>query len=95
MLIPSPAGSIERIKLSEVTGNNQEVIGSKTKESDGFSQVVDMVSKGINTVNNQQLNAQNNIEQLATGQAGNLHDVILAIQEANMSCTKGVLGLQC
>lgn len=84
-----PAGGLEPLKLMEVTGNKISDITENTinkeKTGTGFSGIIDMLSKGIKSVHNLQEEAKKSVEQVATGDAGNLHDVIIATQEASMA----------
>ncbi|MEQ8226436.1 MAG: flagellar hook-basal body complex protein FliE [Candidatus Eremiobacterota bacterium] len=82
-----PAGGLEPIKLMEITGNRyvDETEISKEKTASGFTGIIDLLSKGIKSVNNLQQKATKSVEQVASGDGQNAHDVVIAMQEASMA----------
>ncbi|MEQ8167383.1 MAG: flagellar hook-basal body complex protein FliE [Candidatus Eremiobacterota bacterium] len=82
-----PAGGLEPIKLMEVTGNRhvEQTDISKEKTGSGFTGIIDLMSKGIKNVNDLQQKATKSIEQVASGDGQNAHNVIIAMQEASMA----------
>ena len=88
-MISFPAGGLEPLKLMEITGNrNTEIIEntvSKEKNGSGFTGIIDLLSKGVTSVNNVQQKAQKSVEQVAAGDGQNVHDVVIAMQEASMA----------
>jgi flagellar hook-basal body complex protein FliE len=80
-------GGIEPLKLMEVTGNRTPETSENTvaKTGSGFTGIVDMLSRGINSVHNIQQEAKKSVEKAVTGDAQNIHDVVIAVQEANMA----------
>lgn len=79
--------SLEGIKLLTpgVNKNNAEAGDTNIKTSSSFGEVVDLVTEGLNKVNHIQKNAEGAVEDLVTGKANNLHEVVIAIQEANIA----------
>jgi flagellar hook-basal body complex protein FliE len=88
-MISFPAGGLEPLKLMEIRGNkNSEIIEntvSKEKTGSGFTGIIDLLSKGVTGVNDLQQNAKKSVEQVAAGDGQNLHNVIIATQEASMA----------
>lgn len=70
------ANSISNKTISESSINSNEKSGLK------FS---DVINNAINEVNNSQVNANNKIEALIKGEDVTMHEVMLSIQESQMS----------
>jgi len=85
-MISFPAGGLEPIKLMEITGNRYADETEISKEKTGsFTGIIDLLSKGIKSVNDLQQKATKSIEQVASGDGQNAHDVVIAMQEASMA----------
>ena len=86
-MISFPAGGLEPLKLMEITGNKYSDTTEIPKEKTGsaFTGIVDLLSKGIKSVDNLQQNARKSVEQVAAGDGQNVHDVVIAMQEASMA----------
>ena len=70
------ANSIANNTISDSSVSNNEKSGLK------FSEVI---NNAINEVNNSQVNADNKIEALIKGEDVTMHEVMLAVQESQMS----------
>lgn len=66
--------------------NNSDVNNDSANSNDAtINSFSDMLKSKIDEVNNEQVNAENMTESLAKGDDVNVHDVVLATQEATMS----------
>ena len=83
--LDAPLNGLKPLELTNTNKNQAEAPVEKAKPSDSFGNIINLVSRGINSVNERQINAENSIEDLVTGNGNNLHDVVVAIQEANIS----------
>lgn len=83
MFVSAPPGGFEKIPLMEIKGTETQVLDNKS--SDSFRGVVDLVSKGVSSVNNMQMDAKNAVNKLVTGEGTNLHDVVLVTQQASLA----------
>jgi len=83
MVVSAPAGGFEKIPLMEIKGTESRVLDSKS--SDSFRGVVDLISKGVNSVNNMQIDAKNAVNKLVSGEGTNIHEVVLATQQASLA----------
>lgn len=45
----------------------------------------DWIASGMSTVNSSVISAEKGVQQIALGQAGNLHDVMIRLEEARLS----------
>lgn len=61
--------------------NKEQVVGNEESKAN-FS---DVIKGAINKVNETQVNANNNIEALIKGEDITMHDVMLSVQESQMS----------
>jgi flagellar hook-basal body complex protein FliE len=68
--------------LSVSTGGAAASIRMPSAATGGFGE---MVAKGIGEVNQQLLVAQTDLQQLATGNVQNLHQIMIRLEESRMS----------
>ncbi|MEQ8186998.1 MAG: flagellar hook-basal body complex protein FliE [Candidatus Eremiobacterota bacterium] len=82
-----PAGGLEPLKLMEIRGNTytDKTETSKEKTGSGFTGIIDLLSRGVNSVHDLQQKAKTSVEQVASGDGQNIHNVIIATQEASMA----------
>jgi len=80
-----PAGGLEPLKLTEIRGNTYTDKTETSKTGSGFTGIIDLLSRGVNSVHDLQQKAKTSVEQVASGDGQNIHDVVIAMQEASMA----------
>ncbi len=70
----------ERVKMNELNGLRPRALAQK----DSTPSFKDMLAQALDTVNNLQINADRMAQKLATGEAKDIHEVLMAIEEVNI-----------
>ena len=80
----NPIQPIRQIKIPEIPGleNNSPVKPDQTHNTPAFGQVL---SNYINDVSNLQHNASESLQKLATGEIKDVHQVMIAMNEAGVA----------
>jgi flagellar hook-basal body complex protein FliE len=70
------------VQFGRVPASPDSVAEAKTPSAGGFG---DLLEKTIAEVNDAQIRADQAVEQLHTGQAKNIHEVMIALEKADIS----------
>lgn len=80
----APIASIAAEQLSAVFPTD-EVAPQAARQIGGAGQFGEMVTQGLSKVNEQLLASQVDLQQLATGEVQNLHQVMIRLEESRMA----------
>jgi len=72
-------------EITQVAASPGPLVQGKTSAGEGGNGFVEFLEKAVDGVNQAQLESDRAIAQLNTGQAKNLHEVMIAMEEADIS----------
>lgn len=69
-------------KIGDISSVSNHILHKKNVDNEGEASFTDILKKQLNDLNNLQLDADNSTQQLITGEAKNVHEVMIKTQEA-------------